>query len=65
MHPDLIREDSLVSRAGKLFGRMKTHSREVMTRWPYTRLARSVDDLTTEIIEATRELQAADVTAVS
>ena len=57
-------EESLESRLPKLFTKMRVHSKQTMQKWPYSQLNKDVDELTGEIIEVTRELQAADVTQV-
>ena len=57
-------EESLQVRMPKLFTRMRQHSKQTMQKWPYSQLSEAVDELTGEIIEVTRNLQAADVTQV-
>ena len=58
-------EGSLQVRLPKLFSRMIFHSKRILQKWPYSALNEAVNELTEEVIEITRELQAANVTQVN
>ena len=63
--PYVFQEESLQVRLPKLFSRMILHSKRILQKWPYSALNDAVNELTEEVIEVTRELQAASVTQVT
>ena len=58
-------KESLQIRLPKLFSRMIFHSKKILQKWPYSTLNDAINELTEEVIEVTRELQAANVTQVN
>ena len=61
----VFQEESLQVRLPKLFSRTILHSKRILQKWPYSALNDAVNELTEEVIEVTRELQAASVTQVN